>query len=348
MKRYLHIDLLRALSILGVIAIHVFSDNLSNSLNTIIWNYLHFVIVAFVFCSGYVMYALYAPRLTSLLSVGLFYKKRLVRLLIPFYVYLLAHYTLLFFFPHFFTGLGLQFSWKYIFQTVTLTGGLGINWLPLLFLELAILFPLLVFVFKRSRLLFWSYVALALAFTTGITVWHFPYADYRQVMWIPWSLFFVLPWYFLVVEQRKPSAKIYYLFSLLGLIDFILLFTVWKSLGRSPTLIDNKYPPNLYYLSYGIFGSFFLLGVASVTRLQEFGTRIYLFVSKVSYNLFFIHFIALDFILTVNKLYSWHLSVWIQLVFVLVASLLTAWLLNRFVIYRRSFFLQAHNLFLTA
>lgn len=347
MKRYLHIDFLRAVSIVGVIAIHVYSDNLITPLNMFIWNYLHFVIVAFVFCSGYVMYALYAPRLTSLLSIAGFYEKRLIRLLIPFYWYLLAHYTLLFFFPNFFSGLGLQFSWRYLFQTMTLTGGLGINWLPLLFLQLAILFPLLLLAFRKKRILFWAYIFVAVLFTIGITVWEFPYAYYRQVMWIPWSLFFILPWCFYVQEQKKTSAKAYYFLSVIGLLDFFLLFVIWKHVGRSLTLIDNKYPPNLYYLSYGIFGSFFLLGLSLLPVFKKGFSKTYLFISKVSYNLFFIHFIALDFILVINK-HMLHLTVWLQFIFVLGASLGIAWLLLYLNKYLKRAFLQAHNLFLTS
>lgn len=333
---------------IGVVAIHVFSDNLINPLNTLIWNYLHFVIVAFVFCSGYVLYAIYAPRLTSLRSIFAFYKKRLIRLLLPFYWYLVAHYALLFFFPNFFSGLGLQFSWKYIFQTLTLSGGLGLNWLPLLFLELAVLFPLLLLAFREKRILFWAYIFFAVLFTTGITVWQFPYAQYREVMWIPWSVFFILPWYFYMQEQKKPSAKIYYFLSVIGLLDFFLLFVIWKHLGRSLTLIDNKYPPNLYYLSYGVFGSFLFLGLAVLPVFKKGFSKAYLFISKVSYNLFFIHFIALDFILKVNKQYTLHLSVWIQFIFVLGVSLGIAWVLLYLNKYLKGVFLQAHNLFLTS
>lgn len=343
MKRYLHIDFLRSAAILGVIIIHVFSDNLTSSLNTFIWNYLHFIIVAFIFCSGYVMYALYAPRLSGVASIIGWYKKRLIRLVLPFYYYLIAHYTLMAIFPSFFSGLGLKFNWKFIFESITLVGGINLNWLPLLFLELAVVFPILVMLLQKKKIIFWGYIIFASITTLAFTVWNFPYAYYREVMWIPWSLILVLPWYFVKHEQKNIKVKPYILLSIVGAIVFAILMAVWSFVGRSLTLIDNKYPPNLFYISYETAGSFALVALSLLPFFQKGKiTSIYQFISRTSYSLFFIHYIALDFILSINTNFKLHLSVWYQLVFVLSVSLVIAWVISFF--QSKKFFLQAHNL----
>ncbi len=328
MKRFLHIDFLRALAILAVIVIHVFSDNITNRLTFYIWNYLHFVIVAFVFCSGYVIYAIYSPKLTSVAHIFGWYKKRLIRLLIPFYWYLLAHYVLLFFFPKFFSGLGLTFSWRYILQSIFLIGGSNLSWLPLLFLQLAIIFPLLVLLVDRHKSLFWSYVGAAFLITLGITVWQFPYSQYRIVMWIPWSLIFLLSWYFYKNEKSSFPGR-YLLFAFLGAASFGVLLVIWQHLGRSLTLIDNKYPPNLFYLSYGIAGSFLVLTLSLLPFFQKHWVRAYTFVSATSYSLFFIHYIVLDFTLSFNKSLGGHINVWIQTCFVVGVSLGITYLFSK-------------------
>ena len=334
-KRFFHIDVLRATGILAVIIIHVLSDNLTTSVTNFIWNYLHFIIVAFIFCSGYVMYAFYAPRLMSWGTVFSWYKKRLIRLLLPFYWYLLAHFSLLLLFPKFFSGLGLQFNLKFILQSITLVGGINLNWLPLLFLQLAVLFPLLVLLFKKQKILFWGYCLIAFLITVGFTIWQFPYSHYRAVMWIPWSLFLVLPWYFVESEKRTSQSKKYMILSALGLLGFVCLFVLWKYLGRSVILIDNKYPPNFFYIGYEMFGSFLILVFANMRILQEkvIGNVI-AFLSRLSYALFFIHYIVFDFIFTINKHFNLHISVWYQLCFVLLVSFGVAWLLTKLQMFR--------------
>lgn len=331
MKRFLHIDFLRAAAIIGVIVIHVLSDNLTNPLNTFIWNYAHIIIVAFIFCSGYVMYALYAPKLNNLSSVGIWYKKRLIRLILPFYWYLFIHYSLIFLFPKFFSGLGLEFSWKFFLQSITLTGGINLNWLPLLFLQLAVIFPLLVIIFRKKRLIFWVYVLFAIGVTIDFTIWQFPYSHYRSIMWIPWSLFLILPWYFYDREQKRLSPLPYLLFSGSAAVVFSLLFIIWQNTNRSLTLIDNKYPPNLFYISYESIGSFLLLGISILPMFQKkMFAAFYQFISKVSYSLFFIHYIVLDFILSVQKVLGIHISVWYQLIFVMTISIVIAWIISWF------------------
>lgn len=346
MKRYNHIDFLRAAAIIGVIAIHVFSDNLTNGLNTFIWNYLHFIIVAFVFCSGYVMYALYASKLTTLKSIGLWYKKRLIRLLLPFYYYLFIHYLLTFLFPRFFSGLGLQFSWKYVLESITLIGGVNLNWLPLLFLQLAVLFPILVYFSKNKKALFWGYVVIASLTTIALTIWQFPYARYRAVMWLPWSLFLILPWYFVRHEQVAIRIKPYLTLAALGAVGYIVFSVIWHAVGRSITLIDNKYPPNLYYLSYNIGGSFLLASIAVLPFLQKKKiVALYEFISRTSYSLFFIHFILLDFTLSLVHNFHIPLGVGVQFIFILITSIFIAWLLS--LLAKKQLFLQARNHFFT-
>ena len=321
-KRFGAIDFLRAIGILGVIATHVFSDNLVNPLNTFIWNYLHFVITSFIFCSGYVMYVAYKDKVDNLSKLPLWYKKRLVRLLQPYYIYLLTHVGLVLLFPLYFGGLGIQKNWQYIWQSVFLVGGINENWLPLLFIELAVLFPFLLFLLKRFKIGFWTYITLGIIYTLWITLFPAPYSLYRWVMWIPWSLVFLLAWYFAKRDQTKSSTSAYAMISIGSVIVFGLLYVLFGNAHRSLTLIDNKYPPNLFYISYEFAVSFILLSIAHWNVLQKkWFSHIWLYLSSRSYGLFFIHFLYLDFLLQINKLYGLYMNVWIQLITVILLSL---------------------------
>lgn len=322
--RFGAIDFLRGVGILGVIATHVFSDNLINPLNTFIWNYLHFVITSFVFCSGYVMYIAYKDKVDSLKKLPTWYKKRLIRLLPPYYIYLFAHVGLVFLFPLYFEGLGIQKNWQYIWQSIILTGGINENWLPLLFVELALLFPILLFLFKKCKPIFWGYIVVSCLITLFFTLSPFPYSLYRWVMWIPWSLVFVLSWYFAKRDQQKSSSKIYLGISLISALIFAGLYVWFGNMHRSLTLIDNKYPPNIFYISYEFVVSFALLAVAQWKIFQRaWFVNLYTWLSSQSYGLFFVHFLYLDLLLQINKLYHLGINIWLQLVFVIGISALS-------------------------
>src|SRR5438046_460330 len=104
-KRFDDIDVLKALGIIAVIAIHVLTYNLSSPVSKFLWNYLQFFVVTFIFSSGFVLSAIYGDFFTNLSKTFTWYKKRVFRIALPFWIYLLLHYGLLLLFPGFFSGL---------------------------------------------------------------------------------------------------------------------------------------------------------------------------------------------------------------------------------------------------
>lgn len=325
-KRFFHVDFLRAISILGVIAIHTYYYNLTSDINRFIWNYLNFVVVAFIFCSGYVSVSK-SPSIYNISHLFSWYKKRFLRLLIPYYLYLLVHYGLIFFLPHLVSGLDLKFNISNILKSIFLIGGANLSWLPLLFVELTLVFPFLIAVSKNktTRLLF---LCFSLTFSLFLTVYGFSYNYYKLVMWIPYSLvlWFAIASY--TWEQHKIPVK-NYLFTIAGSgVVWIFLTFIWQQNSRPSYFIDNKYPPNFYYLSYSIFASFLLLFLASYIPKWEFFKNLITFISSHSYSLFFIHYILLDifqtnkqkFLLPLNAFFEYLLIVFLSLLSVFAFS----------------------------
>jgi len=321
-NRFSHIDFLRAVCILGFIVIHVFSYTLSSSFNNFVWNWLHFVVGGFVFCSGYVI-SKYQKTILVKKNVVSFYKKRLVRLLVPYYIYLFIHTLLLFVFPQYFSGIGITRSMASIISSALfLEGGTNFSWLPLLFVELTILFPFIAYIFGSKKLKF-TYTFLALLVTFYFSVVVFPYNLYRLVMWIPWSLLFLAGMWFYKkdtsassVQVKKNSIFPYVITTVFSWSIFFVIFQTWILFHKKLNIIDNKYPPNLYDLSYETFGTFFLLSISSfkLFNLKKVQS-IFRFLSEQSYSIFFIHIILLDFIL------HFKLNVYVQLLFVLILSI---------------------------
>ncbi|HYK08509.1 MAG TPA: acyltransferase [Candidatus Eisenbacteria bacterium] len=289
-ERFVYIDFIRALSIIGVIAIHTLSFSLGSSINLFIWNFLQFVVGAFVFCSGFV-HSHYESKFTSFPVIFSWYKKRAIRILLPFYIYFCVHFLLFFFFPTFFTHFGLQKSFSYIVGSIFLYGGINASWLPLLFLQLTVLTPLL-FLLNKKRIL-WIYIICCVIVTAVGTLWFVPYSWYRGTMWIGWSLIFLLG---ILAPKIKSTGKLFAGLTLLGTILSSFLLFLFSNFHHSINFTDNKYPPNLYYLSYAVAGTslLFLLSKKFIPVIPEWT---YEYISKKSYSLFFIHYIVLDFIL---------------------------------------------------
>ncbi|HXS15385.1 MAG TPA: acyltransferase [Candidatus Saccharimonadales bacterium] len=322
-ERYSYIDLVRAVSIIGVMIIHTLSFHLSSPIALLFWNFLQFVVAAFVFCSGYV-HAHYFDRLVSLKSVFKWYKKRTIRMLLPFYIYFIVHFLLFLIFPSVFTHFGMHPSVSFVIGSLLLYGGINTNWLPLLFLEMTLLTPILFFLYRR-RAMKW-YIGLASIFLIIHTIFLFPYSMYKLLMWIPWSLIFIVG-LFSFVFKNTSYKKLFIFLSILSGILFLLLFPLWPHLSRSVNFSDNKYPPNLYYLSFALSGTgvLFLFSIKIVSFIPQW---LYMYVSQKSYSLFFIHFIFLDLIMTLQQKYSL-LTIPVELVLVIGSSIVMSLLLDK-------------------
>lgn len=149
-------------------------------------------------------------------------------------------------------------------------------------------------------------------------------------MWIPWSLIFYLGMMFYKKEQEKFSVKPYFLVALSSGIFFIILHSFWVLLGKPLNLIDNKYPPNFYDLSYELFGTFI---VFVLVKLNVFNFSLiknaYTFLSKQSYSIFFIHIIILDLVITFKKNHGSGYGPMFEFFFVLLVSIVISLILKR-------------------
>jgi peptidoglycan/LPS O-acetylase OafA/YrhL len=287
-KRFFYIDFLRATAILGVMITHSLALFLGPAGINSTWNYLHFVVVAFVFCSGYVTVYTY-KHINNGKSLLTWYKKRFIRLYLPYIFYLLI-YTFL-------AGRSINLNVRYFLDSITLTGGADIGWLTLLFLQFAVLTPILVMISRnRNRLI----VGLTLCglFALMTTVVRIPASYSRAVAWFPWLFIFLLGIYF---EQKKlyENTRTRYFF-ILGIGSFCMWFMftqILNHLNHPLTLTLHKYPPDIYYFLYGIGINSILLGIVKVWKNPgKHLNSIITFVSKYSYGMFFLHLVILQII----------------------------------------------------
>lgn len=122
-----------------------------------------------------------------------------------------------------------------------------------------------------------------------------PHPLYRSIMWLPWSLIVIYTMYF---EKIRKNTVLFW-----GLtVFFFIIFLVTRQfilipLGHSLRMYNNKYPPNIYHLSYCLAGLnilFFLSQKGLFTKVR----RYIHFLSKYSYEIYFLHILVI-FVLTV-------------------------------------------------
>lgn len=272
------IDFMRGVSIVLMILIHATAFYKSDPLAFWLWDLSQFAVPVFVFCSGYIFYVK-ETRTTSYHYLRYVFK-RTTRLLAPYYYFLLVYIPLVFVHkPETITS-------NFIVKNVFLIGGIDLNWMVLMFLFLSFIIYPLFFIFNKYRLLFYIYCTVALL-SSVFFIFYKP-VHYKPVMWLTWSSILLVSWYF-AHTIKKPINVLP-----IGAVSFVLFvlmrFQLLK-INHSVIQFDNKYPPNIYHLLYGLFGisALFLVG-GYVSRKNNIAMSLAYYFSKNSYQLFFIHF----------------------------------------------------------
>jgi peptidoglycan/LPS O-acetylase OafA/YrhL len=285
--RVFAIDIIRAVAIIGVMVTHSLAVFLGPPTNNFLWNYLHFVVVAFVFCSGYLTMHTY-HHLQNGNTLLMWYKKRFFRLYIPF-----AVYTLAYIFTH-----RIHFLSRFVFDSFTLAGGIDVGWLTLLFIQLTALTPILIGI-TRNKMYFYSVLSICGLFSLITTFYRIPSSYSRGLAWFPWISIFLLGSYLAQKDHFiRIGARYFVLTGIVTLFLWLFFTAILNNINYPLTLTLHKYPPDLYYLLYGTGILSILLGLSKKWRNPDtLSTAIITFLSKNSYGMFFMHLIVL-FVLT--------------------------------------------------
>jgi len=289
-KRLVEIDSLRGIAMIAMILVHTCYYFIANPIAFTIWNYSELSVPVFIFCSVFLFFK--KGKLYNFKNIWQYYTKRFWRLLFPFYVFLIFYIPSVYFFSNPKVDII-----PYTIQSIFVTGGVDISWLVALFLELTILLPILLYLFEKQKVLFWVYSAISLIasiiFLTPNLVAH-----WRIIMWLPYSLIPI--WTILFLKWN--DSKYFYLINILGFGIPAILIQDYQILNhRTLSFFENKYPPNLYYLSFG-FVALTLLYFAASKGVFKYAQNVLDYFSRYSYSLFFIHYFVLYyFVLNINK-----------------------------------------------
>ncbi len=281
MTRLDFIDDIRGVSIFATILIHTNVYFLANKIAYTLIELGQFAVVAFIFCSSYLYYQ--KDRVESLPLFWRHLLKRLKRLIIPYYIFIAIYFVFTYLKePHKLTPL-------YIFQNLTLSGGLDFNWLVLLFIQLAILMPFFSFLRRKYKIVLCVYIIVA-TISSIIFLKYSPHPLYRWIMWLPWSLVIIYTMYF---EKLRKNITLFWGLTVVFFVIFLLTQQfVLVPLGHSLRMYDNKYPPNIYHLSYCL-GGLNILFFLSQKGLFTFTRKFIHFLSRYSYEIYFLHILVI-------------------------------------------------------
>lgn len=280
-ERNTTIDFLRGLAVILMILIHATAYFLHEPTARLVWDYTHFVVPLFVFCSAFLFF-----EKDSITTLSFSYiVKRIKRLVVPYYIFLIPFFILDFIrHPD-------SFNIRQVFEKIMLTGGRDLNWLVILFIYFLFLIPIIHFMYRKKKWLFYIFSVTAFV-STILLLFYAPPIPFRFVMWLPWS--FVLL-FTLIFTGQKNNTYFYLGTLILSAMTFFITRDFLQGQEKTLVLTENKYPPNLYYLSYGIFVItliYRLHGMVSKTAAyKKYLQNPFDFLSANSYSLFFIHFL---------------------------------------------------------
>lgn len=295
-NRFQEIDDIRGISMIVMILIHTNAYLLSDKLAYITREISQFAVVAFLFCSTYL--TIRRPYPATIPEFGFYLIKRLKRLLIPYYIFVVAYAV----FMSLFANKTLPYS--YLVQNVLLTGGIDFNWLVLLFVQLTFVTPLLQYLNDRHKGIFHGYTAIALMSSIYFLT-HTPLPYFRVIMWLPWSLVIIYTMHF---DKLWRSTRIIILVTLLfGLVYYATQQYVLIPAKHSLSMYANKYPPNIYHIAYSLFALNILYALSQwKVFAQKLVQPVIDFFSMYSYTIYFIHILIIEAVIRLMNVKTLH------------------------------------------
>lgn len=312
-ERFVEIDDLRGLAMFAMILIHTNAYFLSSSpVIEQLWDWSQFAVPVFIMCSAFLFF-IKTP------VFGLAYlKKRFFRLLVPYYIFMFLFWAAIFWRePQ-------KITPDFIKQSILLIGGIDINWLVLLFLEFTFVIPLVAFLWNKTKIGFVLLSLVSLVSSIVFMFYKWPF-DYKLIMWLPYTVLIIYTLLLAKFHMKKWFYPVSLLFS--GGV-YLVLRVIETGMHHSLTFYDNKYPPTLYFLSYGIFSIALLHFLAKRGVFSFFPVKkLFTFLSFYSYEIFFVHYV---FLYLISWTFSWIHFNWITFFLaVLSSALVTQWVIVR-------------------
>lgn len=310
-KRIEYVDFLKFISLTGIIIAHVGSPNWLMMLRS--FDVPLMVIISSLLASYSIKK--YNFDIKSTIS---YYISRFKRLVFPTWLFLVFYFILRFIFTKEFMSI------KYYLASFLLTRyGFGYVWIILIYLYSAFLIPIFRFVgFKRKSILIVLFVYLLYEL-----VYFFGIGTTNKL--IDTTLFYIIPYgalTFIGFNYEKLSNKKRIVLVVFSFIIFsVLVYYYYIKTGSLQLVQIAKYPPRIYYLSYGLLCSILLMIICSKINLKIFKNRFIVFVSKHSMWIYLWHILVIDIYKYAHLPELWY----IKLLVVYIGACIIVYIINK-------------------
>jgi len=279
-KRDERIDILRAIAILCIIIAH------SNP-NGLILQLRNFDVILMVFLMGA---SFFLSNRGKEIRYGNYIFKRFRRLILPTWIFLIIFF-IVYYFLSIILGDKYYFSANEIVTSFTLTSGIGYVWIMRVFFIGAMVTPVLLFISNKVKrhsifflLLLIAYALYALLLSAGkyipIDIAQNLF-EYYILQGFGYSLVIALG-----IRLYTFRGNHLLIISFTFLCMFILLM-IYHDFSSTQAY---KYPPTIYYLSYGLFVSFILYYILKFDRIRNFFYKSpIIFLSHKSLDIYYCH-----------------------------------------------------------
>jgi len=254
------VDFFRGLSIILIILIHVLAKYLYFAFSYNIWNFLHFVEILLIFCSGASL-AYSHPKFRDAKEIFGFIKKRISRIVIPWWIFTFIFLAVLFTFD-FISRQPFRYGAEYILRTLFLFGiggGNAYGWILAVILGLSVLYPFIVLFVKRYgylTMLFSAILMMALFEIFGRYTGKWPFFIYLNYL-VPFALG-------IYYASGKKLLKPLVLFAMLVMLSIFMVIKV----GETTELTNHKWPPDLFFVSYSLSMTLLIFFIAGKKNLS--------------------------------------------------------------------------------
>ena len=274
-----YIDFIKCIALNGIILAHVGSPSIVMMLRS-------FDVPCMVMLSSLLASYSYKKFSTNKFSVPNYLLFRFKRLVFPTWVFLTLYFGLYWLLS------GHRYDVKYYLASYLLTRyGIGYVWIILIYLYCALLVPL----FQKTGLKYKSILSVLLLYLLYEIAYYLQLGTENKILMS--TLYYIIPYgsvAFLGFHYNAMSAKTKYCILSISLFVFVSFAMYYRISEGSFQLVQiSKYPPRLYYLSYGVLGSFTLLLLCEKLNFIWFSHPIIQFISMHSMWIYLWHILWL-------------------------------------------------------
>lgn len=310
MNRLKNIDILRVIGLLCIILAHV-------KPNDIIFQLRNFDVVLMIMISTYLF--IINNKNNSKINFIKYLKKRVKRLLIPTWIFLIIYFII--------SSIFIKYNIKTIISSFLLHEGIGYVWIIRIYLIVAIMLPIMYKLLNKGNityffviLIYFFYELVANTQIFNINIFMSDVVAYIA----PLALIITITYWIMNNDTKKIT-----MFSLFNLLICIICFLIiYIKTGKIENTNYMKYPFRIYYLSYAFFVSSILILICRNNKIVNFlYNNLIEFISKSSLWIYLWHifFIKLFDKITINL--NWT----IRYCMILLLSILVTYIQNKIV-----------------